>query len=131
MRFVFPNRQAAVASQHKYAYDLALRLPVAHTLLDIRPLLLAQQSAERTILAQPVAPAHALTKSSTRHIMRWRTIVPIARLDALLIAGGQGVPLRLAREALHEVRELIDQLAAEHAELGVRRADVDHPGDAA
>lgn len=63
--------------------------------------------------------------------MRRRAIMPVARLDALLIAGGQGVPLSLPCEALHEVRELVDQLAAEHAELGVRRADVDHPGDAA
>lgn len=41
------------------------------------------------------------------------------------------VPLCLSREALHEVRQLIDHLTAEHDNIGIRRTSVADPGAAA
>jgi len=100
----------AVIPQHKHADDIALRLPVAHTLLDVRPLLLSDESSKHDILAQPIAPAQTLSEPSAWQIMRRRALMPVTRLDALLItllSAGIGNP------ALHEVRELVDQLIAD------------------
>lgn len=40
-------------------------------------------------------------------------------------------PLRLSREALHEVREFVDHHTAEHDNIGICRSSVADPGEAA
>lgn len=85
LRFVFSDRQTAVALHYGVTQDPALRLSVTHA-LHIRTLVRAARVAKHFVLV----PVHALRESHVWCIMRWRTIMAIARLDALLIAGGHG-----------------------------------------
>lgn len=67
----------------------------------------------------------------TWYIMRRQTILSTTRWDALPYRERTWVvPLRLSREALHEVREIVDHHTAEHDNIGIRRSSVADPEDA-